>query len=296
MERQTGASRSAGAASAPALSFQGVVFRYAEDDPPALQGLNLQVAPGEILAVVGGNGSGKSTLAQLTNGLLVPGEGEVNVQGLSTSDYSRILDIRARVGLLFQDPENQIVGAAVEDDVAFGLENLGVPREEMRARVAEVLEVVGLRGEERTEPHLLSGGQVQRLALASVLVMRPALLVLDEPTSMLDPAGRRDILSFVRAEAEQGMGVVLITQRMEEALGADSLLVLHEGRTVFTGVPRDFFQGSGLAGTPLLPPPALGVAQRLRDILGEDVVCWDSPPLTEEELGDVVRRTAGRMR
>src|SRR5660398_248115 len=191
MVLQSGLNTGAGAETAPALSFEGGGFRYAEADPPALGGLDLEINAGEMLAVAGGNGSGKSTLARLANGLLVPGEGQVCVQGLSTADPSLRFDIHSRVGLLFQNPEDQIVGASVEDDVAFGLENLSVPREEMRIRVAEVLGVVGLEGEERTEPHLLSGGQMQRLALASVLVMRPALLVLDEPTSMLDSrAGR----------------------------------------------------------------------------------------------------------
>src|SRR5680860_489307 len=286
MVLQSGLNTGAGAETAPALSFEGVGFRYAEADPPALEGQDLEVNAGEILAVAGGNGSGKSTLARLANGLLVPGEGQVCVQGLSTADPSLRFDIPSRVGLLFQNPEDQIVGASVEDDVAFGLENLSVPREEMRIRVAEVLGVVGLEGEERTEPHLLSGGQMQRLALASVLVMRPALLVLDEPTSMLDSRGRQDILGFLRH-----MGAVLITQRMEEVLEADSLLVLQEGRPVFRGRPREFFLGDGLEKVgSLLPPPPLAVAEELREILGSDLVRWDSPPLTEGELETVVRR------
>src|SRR5660397_163208 len=217
MVLQSGLNTGAGAETAPALSFEGVGFRYAEADPLALEGLDLEINAGEILAVAGGNGSGKSTLARLANGLLVPGEGQVCVQGLSTADPSLRFDIHSRVGLLFQNPEDQIVGASVEDDVAFGLENLSVPREEMRA--------------------------------------------------------------------------VLITQRMEEVLEADSLLVLQEGRPVFRGRPREFFLGDGLEKVgSLLPPPPLAVAEELREILGSDLVRWDSPPLTEGELETVVRR------
>ncbi|HZJ03763.1 MAG TPA: ATP-binding cassette domain-containing protein, partial [Thermoleophilia bacterium] len=161
----------AGASAAPALCFQDVSFRYGDGRPPALSVLDFEVAPGEILAVVGGNGSGKSTLARLSNGLLLPCRGEVVVGGLSTADPESAWTVRSRVGLLFQNPEDQIVGASVEDDVAFGLENVGTARDEMRVRVSQVLEAVGLAGEERTEPHLLSGGQKQCLALAGVLVL-----------------------------------------------------------------------------------------------------------------------------
>lgn len=266
---------SVGTQAAPALWFRGVSFRYRDDAPLVLDHLDLEVRRGELLAVVGGNGSGKSTMARLSNGLLAPGHGEVLVDGMSTSDPDRLWDVRSRVGLLFQDPEDQIVGTSVEDDVAFGLENLGVPREEMRRRVAEVLRVVGLVGEERTEPHLLSGGQKQRLALAGVLVLEPSVLVLDEPTSMLDPAGREEILAFVRLLVARGVAVVLITQHMGEGLCADRLLALSGGQAGYLGSPRRFFTDGASVAFPVGLPPALALANEV-GILGG--------PVTENEL------------
>lgn len=253
----------AGAGAAPALCFKAVSFRYRADGPLVLEGLDLDVRPGEILAVVGGNGSGKSTMARMSNGLLAPEHGEVLVDDIPTSDPDRQWDVRSRVGLLFQDPEDQIVGASVEDDVAFGLENLGVPREEMRRRVADVLRAVGLDGEERTEPHLLSGGQKQRLALAGVLVLDPSVLVLDEPTSMLDPAGREEVSAFIRGLAERGVAVVLITQHMGEALRADRLLALSGGAAGYVGSPARFFTEGASMAFPVGLPPVLGLARRV---------------------------------
>ncbi|HZK49180.1 MAG TPA: ATP-binding cassette domain-containing protein, partial [Thermoleophilia bacterium] len=228
---------SAGASAAPALCFQQVSFRYRADRPLAICDFDLEVAPGEILAVVGGNGSGKSTLARLCNGLLVPERGAVLVGGVSTADPAHSWTVRSRVGLLFQNPEDQIVGASVEDDVAFGLENLGTPRADMRVRVSEALEAVGLAGEELTEPHLLSGGQKQRLALAGVLVLEPTVLVLDEPTSMLDPTGRAEVMAAVRRLTARGVAVVLITQHMDEAVVGDRLVALDAGRAGYLGSP-----------------------------------------------------------
>jgi len=246
----------AGANMAPALCFRGVTFRYADDAPASLSGLDLAVSPGEVVALVGGNGSGKSTLARLANGLLTPQQGEVTVGGLSTADPAHRWEIHAQVGLLFQDPEDQIVGATVEDDIAFGLENVGVPREEMLHRVARVLAVVGLAGEEATEPHLLSGGQKQRLALAGVLVLEPSVLVLDEPTSMLDPAGRTEVMSAVRTLASTGVAVVMITHR---------LIALKAGEIGWTGLPRDFFLSGACEAFPLGRPPAM---ELWRDLQG----------------------------
>ncbi|MHB1344222.1 MAG: ABC transporter ATP-binding protein [Thermoleophilia bacterium] len=263
----------AGAGAAPALCFKAVSFRYRADGPLVLEGLDLDVRPGEILAVVGGNGSGKSTMARLSNGLLAPEHGEVLVDDIPTSDPDRLWDVRSRVGLLFQDPEDQIVGASVEDDVAFGLENLGVPREEMRRRVADVLRAVGLDGEERTEPHLLSGGQKQRLALAGVLVLDPSVLVLDEPTSMLDPAGREEISAFIRGLAERGVAVVLITQHMGEALRADRLLALSGGAAGYVGSPARFFTEGASVAFPVGLPPVLALARRVG--VGAGVVTED---------------------
>jgi len=273
----------AGTLVVPALCFRGVSFRYREDRPLALDGLDFEVGRGELLAVVGGNGSGKSTLARLCNGLLEPASGEVLVDGRNTADPDSLWPIRSNVGLLFQDPEDQIVGASVEDDVAFGLENLGVPRDEMLRRVADVLEVVGLAGEEATEPHLLSGGQKQRLALAGVLVLEPTLLVLDEPTSMLDAAGREEVLDFVRALTRRGVGVVMITQHMGEALEADRLLALDGGRRAYLGDARSFFSLGAFKELPLGTPPAMALA---REVLGE--VPLADLPVTEDELVGVL--------
>ncbi|MHB9150832.1 MAG: ABC transporter ATP-binding protein [Thermoleophilia bacterium] len=274
---------SAGALAAPALCFRDVSLSYRDDRRPALCGVDLELAPGELLTVVGGNGSGKSTLARLCNGLLVPGQGEVVVGGLSTADEESAWTVRSLVGLLFQNPEDQIVGASVEDDVAFGLENLGTAREEMRARVSEALAAVGLSGEERTEPHLLSGGQKQRLALAGVLVLEPSVLVLDEPTSMLDPSGRDDVMTSIRRLIERGVAIVLITQRMDEAVAGDRLMALVDGRVGYLGSPRGFFV-PGVSDTfPLGVPPALALAREVLDY-GPDL------PLTEDELVDCLRQ------
>ncbi len=258
----------AGANMAPALCFQGVTFRYTDDTPAALSELDLAVVPGEVVALVGGNGSGKSTLARLANGLLTPLCGEVSVGGLSTADHARRWEIHALVGLLFQDPEDQIVGATVEDDIAFGLENVGVPREDMLRRVARMLSAVGLDGEEATEPHLLSGGQKQRLALAGVLVLEPSVLVLDEPTSMLDPAGRTEVMSAVRTLASTGVAVVMITQHMEETLSADRLIALKAGEIGWAGSPRDFFLSGAYEAFPLGRPPAMELWRDLESRVG----------------------------
>lgn len=258
----------AGANMAPALCFQGVTFRYADDTPDALSELDLAVSPGEVVVLVGGNGSGKSTLARLANGLLTPQHGEVSVGGLSTADHAHRWEIHAQVGLLFQDPEDQIVGATVEDDIAFGLENVGVPREDMLRRVARVLTVVGLDGEATTEPHLLSGGQKQRLALAGVLVLEPSVLVLDEPTSMLDPAGRTEVIGAVRTLASNGVAVVMITQHMEETLSADRLIALRAGEIAWEGPPRDFFLSGACEAFPVGRPPAMDLWQDLESRAG----------------------------
>lgn len=205
---------------------------------PALADVSLEVRPGEILAVVGANGSGKSTLALACNGLVLPSAGRVEVDGMDTSDESLTWDVRSRVGLVLQDPDDQIVGTSVESDVAFAPENLGVPRAEIRERIDWALDVVGLRGLESREPHLLSEGQKQRLAIAGALAMRPAYLVLDEPTAMLDPRGRREVLDVVRRlVCEQGTGVLHVTHRLDELASAHRVAALEEGRIAYLGEP-----------------------------------------------------------
>ncbi|GAB4243104.1 MAG: energy-coupling factor transporter ATPase [Thermoleophilia bacterium] len=272
---------SAGCGDAPALSFRGVSFSYPGAGSAAVADIDFDVYPGELVALVGGNGSGKSTLARLSNGLLLPETGTVTVGGMSTSDSDRIWELRTQVGLLFQSPEDQIVGATVADDAAFGLENLGVPPAEMSRRVELVLRQLELWPERDTEPHLLSGGQRQRLALAGVLVLEPAVLVLDEPTSLLDPVGRREVMRLVEEVRQKGVGVLAITQHMDEALPAERLYVLEGGRLVYSGSPPDFFRRGLQQSLPLLPPSALRLWEAVVPAeLRRDRV----PPVDEEEL------------
>ena len=220
-----------------------VSFRY--DDGAAeniLSGLNLQINRGEFLAILGHNGSGKSTLAQHLNAMLLPSAGDVLVNGVNTRDESKIYEIRSTVGLVLQNPDNQIVGTIVEEDVAFGPENLGLAPEKIRARVEEALEAVDMLDYRKAATYSLSGGQKQRVAIAGVIAMKPQCIVLDEPTAMLDPAGRQEVLETVRRlNRERGITVVLITHHMEEAIDADRVLVMNEGRVARLGTPLEVF-------------------------------------------------------
>ncbi len=233
----------------------------------ALQDVNLTIERGEFVAIIGPNGSGKSTLARHFNGLLLPTTGQVWVDGLSTSDPRHLQAVRQRVGMVFQNPDNQLVASTVEEDVAFGPENLALPPEEIHRRVEEALNIVGLADYRTHPPQMLSGGQKQLVAIAGALATRPACLVLDEPTAMLDPAGRRQIQSTIhRLNAEEALTIVLITQSMDEAAFARRVLVLHEGRIVMDGTPEEIFeQGERLQVLGLDLPPAVEVAHRLRD-------------------------------
>ena len=234
---------------------------------PALQGIDLTIEPGEFVALIGSNGSGKSTLARHFNGLLLPTAGEVWVDGLLTSDPHHLWEVRRRVGMVFQNPENQLVASTVEEDVAFGPENLALPPDEIRQRVDEALALVGLQDYSTHPPQMLSGGQKQLVAIAGVLAARPACVVFDEPTSMLDPPSRRRILDTVRRlNAEQGITVVLITQAMEEAAIANRVLAMHGGRIVMDGSPREVFeQGERLRALGLGLPLAVEIAHHLRE-------------------------------
>ena len=220
------------------IRFDHITFAYRAHDTgqPALRDVTLAVEPGRHVAVLGANGCGKSTLVRLVNGMLLPRSGEVTVDGIDTRDETRSLELRQRVGIVFQRPDDQIVATSVEDDVAFGPENLGLPREEIRARVDEALAAVGMAGFEQREPHTLSGGQKQRLAIAGALAMRPAYLVLDEPTSMLDPAGRQEVLGIVRRLHAGGTGILHVTHDLGAVLGADEAFVLDAGEIAFSGV------------------------------------------------------------
>lgn len=221
------------------ITIDHIDFAYAQPSEAASSGerlfkdLSLTFEPGHFVALLGGNGSGKSTLAKLLNGILQPLSGRIAVDGLYTDDSQAIWEIRKRVGLVFQDPSRQIVGAVVEDDIAFGLENLGLPRGEIVQRVNDVLKRLDIEDLRRAEPHYLSGGQKQRVALAGVLAMQPNYLVLDEPTAMLDPKGRRSVLSLVKSlQRDCGLGVIYITHHMDEAMGADRVVVLDKGTVV----------------------------------------------------------------
>ncbi|SEN61467.1 energy-coupling factor transport system ATP-binding protein [Lihuaxuella thermophila] len=216
------------------IQVKGVWFHYQPEEAPrkdwALQDINLTIMPGEYVSVIGPNGSGKSTLSRLLNGLLLPVEGEVRVGGRLTANTQDLWYIRQQVGLVFQNPDNQIVAPTVQDDVAFGLENLGVSREEMKERIRDALEAVGLAGMEQREPHHLSGGQKQRLAIAGILAMQPKVIVFDEATSMLDPQGRKDVLGIIRQLNEKGTTVIHITHSANEAFLAKRVIVMAEGR------------------------------------------------------------------
>ena len=228
------------------IEFNNVSFTYEaeEDNPekPAVKNVNLKINRGEFIAVLGHNGSGKSTLAKLTNAILVPDEGKVTVAGMDTSDESKVYDIRRKVGMVFQNPDNQIVSTIVEDDVAFGPENLGVPPEEIRRRVDEALKCVEMYDFRLYEPHRLSGGQKQRVAIAGILAMRTDCIVLDESTAMLDPRGRKEVMDTIRRlNREHGITVVFITHFMDEAVEADRVVVMNDGRIFMDGTPYEVF-------------------------------------------------------
>ncbi len=233
---------------------------------PVLKDLDLEIEEGSFVAVLGHNGSGKSTLAKHMNAILLPTGGKVYVSGIDTSDEDRLLEIRRTVGMVFQNPDNQIVANVVEDDVAFGPENVGIPTEEIRVRVDEALKAVGMYEYRNHAPHLLSGGQKQRVAIAGIIAMRPRCIVLDEPTAMLDPSGRREVLDTVhRLNRENGITVVLITHHMDECIHADRLIVMADGKIIADGSPREVFpQVELLRGTGMDVPATVGLAWELR--------------------------------
>ena len=229
-----------------AIKTQDLVYFYrgAEGETPqtVLKGINLEIEEGSFVAVLGHNGSGKSTLAKLMNAVLLPEGGSVYAYGMDTADEALTLEIRRQVGMVFQNPDNQIVSNVVEEDVAFAPENLGIPPEEIRKRVDGALKAVGMYEFRKHAPHLLSGGQKQRIAIAGVLAMLPKCIVFDEPTAMLDPQGRSDVLRIIKKiNREQGVTVVLITHHMNETIDADRLIVMSDGAVVMDGAPREVF-------------------------------------------------------
>ena len=254
--------------SIPFIQTRALEHVYTAEDGrsiPALRGIDLTVHRGEFVAMIGPNGSGKSTLARHFNALLLPTAGEVWVDGLLTSDPRHVQAVRQRVGMVFQNPDNQLVAGTVEEDVAFGPENLGIPPAEIRRRVDEALEVVGMTDYRHHPPHMLSGGQKQRVAIAGALATRPDCIVFDEPTSMLDAEGRRQVLQTIRRlNAELGLTVILITQSMDEAALARRVLVMDGGRVVLDGPPEAVLEAEELDRLGLGRPYAAEVARRLR--------------------------------
>lgn len=228
------------------IEIRNLVYEYKDDDTGkssrVLDGISIDIKRGEFLAVLGHNGSGKSTLAKHLNAILTPTSGSVLIDGIDTSDENNLFDIRRRVGMVFQNPDNQMVATIVEEDVAFAPENLGVSREEIRKRVDDALETIGMSEFKRHAPHMLSGGQKQRIAIAGVLAMKPDVLVMDEPTAMLDPIGRREVMRTIKKlNRESGMTIVLITHYMDEAVQADRTLVIDNGKIAIEGTPREVF-------------------------------------------------------
>ena len=245
------------------IKLQNVSFGYGSNTAggqpiPALRNISLSFYKGEFVALLGHNGSGKSTLAKLLNGLLTPSSGSVEVFGLSTAEEDNLFDIRKNVGVVFQNPDNQTVASIIEDDIAFGPENLGIPREEIIERVDWALRSVGMAGHKKGTPHNLSGGQKQRIAIAGILAIKPQVLVLDEATAMLDPKGRKEVIDVItKLNKEEHITVILITHFMAEAVNADRIIVLNEGEIYNSGTPAEIFRSdSGLEKIGLeLPMP-----------------------------------------
>ena len=248
------------------LSFTYPAEEGVSTSTTALEDVSLSIEKGSFVVVLGHNGSGKSTLAKHMNAVLLPSGGAVYVEGMDTKDEALLLEIRRRVGMVFQNPDNQIVANVVEEDVAFAPENLGVPSEEIRRRVDDALAAVGMSEFTRHAPHLLSGGQKQRVAIAGVIAMAPECIVLDEATAMLDPAGRREVLSAIRAlNQERNITVVLITHHMDEAMDADRLIVMNDGKLVMDGTPAEVFtQVDALRAMGLAAPDTVELLYGLR--------------------------------
>ncbi len=253
-----------------------------EQPVKALDGLSIDFHEGEFVAVIGKNGSGKSTLAKLLNALYVPDTGTVAVDGIDTGDAARVWEIRQKVGMVFQNPDNQIVATTVEEDVAFGPENLGLSSFEIQERIDRSLKMVGMEQFKYRQPHTLSGGQKQRVAIAGVIAMEPHYLVLDEPTAMLDPGGRQEIIDTVRYfHREKGMGIIYVTHLMEEAIEADRVAVIEAGKLVCEGTPREVFSQVETLRKLDLEVTPVGI---LTDLLSGEGISLSGFPLTVEEM------------
>ena len=255
------------------VRFENVTFEYIRRDEEgnvdsittALDDLSLHIKKGEFVAILGSNGSGKSTLARHINALLKPTEGKVLIAGMDTCDDDNVLEIRQRAGMVFQNPDNQIIAETIEEDVAFGPENMGMPTAEMRQRVDDALKRVGLYKKKLDSPNRLSGGQKQKVAIAGILAMKPECVIFDEPTAMLDPAGRRMIIETAQElNKKDGITIILITHNMEETVGADRIIVLEKGKIVMEGTPRQVFsKGDRLKELGMELPAMTELAQRV---------------------------------
>ena len=263
------------------IEFKNVSFKYSEEDTEVINDLSLDFFKGQFTCVLGHNGSGKSTLAKLMNAINYPSSGKVISFGFDTSDEENEIKIRQNVGMVFQNPDNQIVATIVEDDVAFGPENLGVPREEIRKRVDEALKIVDMYDYRLHEPHKLSGGQKQRVAIAGAIAMQTKCIVLDEPTAMLDPKGRKEVINALkRLKEDLGMTIILVTHFMDEAVNADRVIVMNDGVVVFDGTPEEVFKNTEeLKKIGLSVPKPLELALELKKDgfdLGAKVLTEDS--------------------
>lgn len=276
----------------PIISVQNLTFDYvrtAEDGTSksyrAIDDISFDIEAGSFVAVVGRNGSGKSTLAKTLNGLLVPTSGRILVKDMDTADDNLIWDIRSKVGMVFQNPDNQIVSSIVEDDVAFGPENLGVPPEEIRKRVDDALKAVGMYKHRLKGAHMLSGGQKQRIAIAGAIAMRPECIIFDEPTAMLDPKGREKVMQIIRNLNEEGITTILITHFMEEAAQADRIIVMKNGQIYSDSTPAELYGNrERIKGAGLEMPPAVD----LRERIAERGIEMPETIMTEDDLVDYI--------
>lgn len=281
------------------IEINNLIFEYRINSeskdvkkPKAIDGVSLSIDKGEFVAIIGRNGSGKSTLAKTINGILLPSSGSVTVAGMSTEDQDKIYDIRSRVAMVFQNPDNQIVSSIVEDDVAFGPENLGIPPDEIRVRVDEALKSVDMYDYREKAPHRLSGGQKQRIAIAGAIAMKPECIIFDEPTAMLDPDGKRKVMEIIKDLNENGIGVILITHFMEEAIRAPRIVVMKDGKIIKDDSPTAFFSDIDAVKNAGMELP---VVIDLRKKLNESGIKMNSDIITEEEfIAAFIKEASGR--